>query len=106
MAARNIIASLAAGDDGTRRFKRYEKAIYRAMDLYMEMIQGYYTRPFMELFMEPREKFRLPDAMVAILAGELEGGWKLDWRRRLFFWLVKVHSKRPLVPGISFADKA
>ena len=69
LAARKIIASLAAGDDGTRRFKSYEKAIYRAMDLYMEMIEGYYTRPFMELFMEPREKFRLPDAMVAILAG-------------------------------------
>lgn len=105
LAARNIIASLAAGDDGSRRFKRYEKTILAAMDLYMEMIEGYYTQPFMELFMEPREKFRLPDAMVAILAGELEGGWKLDWRRRLFFWLVKIHSKRPLVPGISFADK-
>jgi flavin-dependent dehydrogenase len=106
LAARNVIASLAAGDDGSRRFKSYEKAIVRAMDLYLEMIEGYYTQPFMELFMEPREKFRLPDAMVAILAGELEGGWKLDWRRRLFFWLVKFHSKRPLVPGISFADKS
>jgi flavin-dependent dehydrogenase len=105
LAARNILGSLAAGDDGSRRFKRYEKTILAAMDLYMEMIEGYYTQPFMELFMEPREKFRLPDAMVAILAGELEGGWKLDWRRRLFFWLVKIHSKRPLVPGIFFADK-
>ena len=106
LAARNVIASLSNGDDGSRRFKKYEKAICKAMDLYLEMIEGYYTRPFMELFMEPREKFRLPDAMVAILAGELEGGWKLDWRRRLFFLLVKLHSKRPLVPGISFADKA
>jgi flavin-dependent dehydrogenase len=106
LAARNVLASLAAGDDGSRRFKSYEKAIRRAMDLYLEMIEGYYTQPFMELFMEPREKFRLPDAMVAILAGELEGGWRLDWRRRLFFWLVKLHSRRPLVPGISFADKS
>jgi flavin-dependent dehydrogenase len=105
LAARKIIASLAAGDDGSRRFKSYEKTVLRAMDLYMEMIEGYYTQPFMELFMEPREKFQLPDAMVAILAGELEGGWKLDWRRRVFFWLVKLHSKRPLVPRISFADK-
>jgi FADH2-dependent halogenase len=106
LAARNVLACLANGDDGSQRFKKYEKTIYSAMDLYMEMIQGYYTQSFMELFMEPREKWRLPDAMVAILAGELEGGWKLDWRRRLFFWLVKIHSKRPLVPGISFADKA
>lgn len=106
LAAKNVLASLATGDDGTSRLKRYEKTIYAAMDLYMEMIEAYYTRPFMELFMEPRDKFSLPDAIVAILAGELEGGWKLDWRRRLFFWLVKMHSKRPLVPRISFADKA
>lgn len=106
LAARAILASLAAGDDGRRRFKRYEKTIFSAMDLYWEMIQGFYTRSFMELFMEPRDKFQLPDAIVAILAGELEGGWKLDWRRKLFFWLVKIHGRRPLVPRISFADKA
>jgi FADH2-dependent halogenase len=106
LAARAVVASLAAGDDGRRRFKSYEKTIISAMDLYLEMIEGYYTTPFMELFMEPREKFQLPDAMVAILAGELEGGWKLDWRRRLFFWLVKIHERRPLVPGLSFADKS
>lgn len=105
LAARAIIASLKAGDDGSSRFIGYEKTIRKAMDLYFEMIDGFYTRSFMELFMEPREKFQLPDAIVAILAGELEGGWKLDWRRKVFFWLVKIHSKRPLVPGISFADK-
>ena len=48
-----------------------------------EMIEGYYDRSW-NCFMEPREKFQLPDSMVAILAGELEGGWKLDWRRRSF----------------------
>lgn len=106
MAARLVIESLKAGDNGSRRFKNYEKTIYAAMDLYLEMIEGYYSTSFMELFMEPRDKFQLPDAIVAILAGELEGGWKLDWRRRLFFWLVKIHSRRPLVPGISFAEEA
>jgi FADH2-dependent halogenase len=106
LAARAVLASLAAGDDGRRQFKNYEKTIAQAMNLYWEMVQGFYSRPFMELFMEPRDKFQLPDAIVAILAGELEGGWRLDWRRRLFFWLVKIHGRRPLVPGISFAEKA
>ena len=105
LAARAVIASLAAGDDGRRRFLKYEKTVFSAMNLYWEMVEGFYTRSFMELFMEPRDKFQLPDAIVAILAGELEGGWKLDWRRKLFFWLVKLHSRRPLVPRISFADK-
>jgi len=106
LASQAIVASLAAGDDGHRRFMRYEKRISAAMDLYWEMVEGFYTQPFMELFMEPRRKFQLPDAIVALLAGELEGGWRLDLRRRLFFWLVKIHARRPLVPGISFADKA
>lgn len=106
LAAHAILAAIAAGNDGRRRFKAYEKKVFAAMDLYWQMVEGFYSRPFMEIFMEPRRKFQLPDAIVAILAGELEGGWKLDWRRRLFFWLVKLHSRRPIVPGISFAEKA
>ena len=78
---------------------------FAAMDLYWEMVEGFYTRPFMERFIEPRRKFQLPDAIVAILAGELEGGWKLDWRRRLFFWLVKLHARRPIVSPITFAER-
>jgi flavin-dependent dehydrogenase len=104
LAARAILDSLAAGDDGRRRFKAYERKIRGAMDLYLEMIVGFYTQPFIELFMEPRQKFQLPDAIVAILAGELDGGWKLNWRRRIFFWLVKFHARWPLVPGISFSE--
>lgn len=105
LASQAVLASITSGDDGRRRFERYEKRIFAAMNLYWEMIEGFYTRPFMELFMEPRNKFQLPDAIVAILAGELDGGWKLDLRRRLFFWLVKLHARHPLVPGISFAEK-
>lgn len=106
LAAKAVLAALAAGNDGRRRFLRYEKKVATAMDLYWEMVEGFYTRPFMELFMEPRKKFQLPDAIVAILAGELEGGWKLNWRLRLFYWLVKLHARHPLVPRISFIDKS
>lgn len=106
LAARVVLDSLADGSDGARRMKAYEKRVFRAMEYYWEMVEQFYTTPFMELFMEPRRKFQLPDAIVAILAGELEGGWKLDWRRKLFFWLVKAQSKWPLVPKISFAEGA
>lgn len=104
LAAREIIDSLAAGDDGHRRFRQYEKRLFRAMRIFREMVEAFYTRPFMELFLEPRPKYQLPDAIVAVLAGELEGGWKLDWRRRLFFLLIRLHARWPLVPGVSFAD--
>jgi len=104
LAAQAILESLKAGDDGRRRFLVYEKRIFRAMRFYWEMVEGYYTQPFMELFMEPRPKFNLPSAIVAILAGELEGGWAIEWRRKLFFLLIRLQGRWPLVPRISFSE--
>ena len=104
LAAQVVLDSLAAGDSGERRLKTYEKRVFRAMQFYWDMVEAFYTTPFMELFLQPRSKFQLPDAIVAILAGELEGGWAMDWRRRVFFWLIKLQALRPLVPRISFAE--
>ena len=52
--------------------------------------------------MAPREKFHLASAVNAVLAGELEGGWAMRWRMRLFFWIVNLQSRFPLMPRISF----
>src|SRR5882724_8402106 len=106
LAAEVVIESLVAGDDGGPRLKIYEKRFFRAMQYYWDMVEGFYTTPFLELFMQPRPIFRLPDAIVAILAGEIEGGWAIEWRRRLFFWLTRFQVLRPLVPRISFAEPA
>ena len=70
------------------------------------MVDHFYTTPFMELFLEPRPKWDIPAAVNAVLAGELEGGWRLKWRMRVFFWLVKIQSKHPIVPRISFRPAA
>jgi FADH2-dependent halogenase len=103
-AAKAVLDSLQAGDDGAQRLKAYEKRVFRAMRFYWEMVEGYYTTPFMELFMEPRPKFNLPSAIVAILAGELDGGWGIEWRRKLFFLLIRLQARWPLVPRLSFKD--
>jgi hypothetical protein len=71
---------------------------------FWDLVEGYYTKPFMDLLMEPRPRFRLPDAVLAFLAGELEGGWKLLWRRRLFLFLTRVQGFWQLVPKISFEE--
>jgi flavin-dependent dehydrogenase len=105
LAAQVVLDSLRAGDDGEKRLRAYEREIFRAMRFYWEMVEGFYTTPFMELFMEPRDKFHVPDAVTAILAGELEGGWAMHWRRRLFFLLIKLQARWPLVPRITFGEK-
>lgn len=103
LAAEVIAKSLAHGDDGSRRFLKFEKRVKAGMHFYWQMVEQYYTQPFMELFLQPRNHASLPDAVNAVLAGELEGGWNLRWRLRYFFFLVKWHARRPLVPRLTFA---
>jgi FADH2-dependent halogenase len=102
LAAESVARSLEANDDGERRFRAYEKRVRAAMQFYWEMVENFYTTPFMEIFLEPREKFNLASAVNAVLAGELEGGWAMRWRMRVFFWIVKCQARWPLVPRISF----
>jgi hypothetical protein len=82
--------ALDANDDGAGQLGKYEQRVRRAMDVYWEMVEGFYTTPFMEFFFAPREKYQLASAVNAILAGEVEGGFRLKWRLRLFFLLVKL----------------
>ncbi|HWH72102.1 MAG TPA: NAD(P)/FAD-dependent oxidoreductase [Candidatus Sulfotelmatobacter sp.] len=105
LAAQTVMDALAKGDDGAPGLRVYEKRVFRAMKYYWEMVEGFYTLPFLELLMEPRPRFHLPDAITAVLAGELEGGWTMDWRRRCFFLLSRLQARWPLVPKISFAEK-
>jgi FADH2-dependent halogenase len=104
LAANAIVKSLKDGGAGEKCFQQYEKQVFRGMKFYWDMVEAFYTTPFMELFMQPRAKFRLPDAIVAILAGELEGGWAINLRIKFFFWLVRMQARRALVPHISFGE--
>lgn len=106
LAAETIIKAWAEPTQEEPLFKEYERCVYRGMDFYWEMVEGYYTKPFMDIFMNPREKWNLPSAVVAVLAGEVNGGWKISWRMRLFFFLVKLQKKFPLVPRLSFEEKS
>jgi len=105
-AAQAVDASLKSRSDGSEAFSKYERRVRSALSIYQEMVDGFYTKPFMELFLEPRAKWNLAAAVNAILAGELEGGWRLRWRMRLFFLLVRLQARFPLVPRFSFAPVA
>lgn len=102
LAAKTLIDALGSSKEYPDSFRRYERRIHSAMETYWEMVENFYTTPFMELFMSPREKFQLASAVNAILAGELDGGWQLRWRMRLFFFLVRIQTRWPFLPRISF----
>lgn len=102
LASEAVLDSLRSGDDGRRRFRAYEKKVFSAMRFYWELVENFYTTPFLEVFFNPREKFSLLSAVNAALAGRVDAGWKLRWRMRLFFWLVKLQARRPFLPRIRF----
>jgi len=103
LAAETVTEALKRGGSGGRRFASYEKRVRRGLTFYWRVVENYYTTPFMELFLRPRDHCDLPSAVIAVLAGEPEGSWALRWRVQYFFVLVKLQALWPLVPRISFA---
>lgn len=102
LAARTVAQCLSLPASRPSLLAGYEKRVSTALRYYWDLSLGFYTKPFMELFMQPRKVARVPDAMVAILAGEMDGGWRIWWRRQFFLLLVKLQKYRPLVPRLSF----
>ncbi len=103
LAARTVLDVIEADHRRSSRLAAYESHIRKSMNLYWEMVHSFYTTPFLEVFFEPRERFRLASAVNAILAGELEGGWKLHWRMNIFFFLVKAQRYLGFLPRIHFS---
>ncbi|HWY76227.1 MAG TPA: NAD(P)/FAD-dependent oxidoreductase [Verrucomicrobiae bacterium] len=103
VAAETIQQALEHGEDGGRRFASYEKRVRKGLRFYWRVVENYYTTPFMELFLQPRDMFDLPSAVIAVLAGDVECRWALRWRLECFFLFIKIQARWPLVPRISFA---
>jgi FADH2-dependent halogenase len=106
LASEVVRKALARGDDGARDALKFERRIRAGMEFYWQMVEHYYTTPFMELFLQPSNHAGLSEAVSAVLAGELEGGWSFRWRLRYFFLLIKLQARRALVPRISFDPDA
>ena len=101
-AAKIVDQAVREDNDGAAALRKYDRKIFCAMRTYWDMVEGFYTTPFMEVFMSPRHRMSLPAAVTAVLAGELDGGWKIRWRMRAFFWIIKLQRKFPLLPRICF----
>jgi len=106
LAARAVLGALAAGTDGRRPLAAYERRLRRAMRVYWRLVEHYYTKSFMELFLEPRHGLDLPAAVLAVLAGDFEPAWPVRWRLELFYLLVRLQRFHALVPRLDFARSA
>src|SRR6185436_3137818 len=62
LAAETVRDLLAGNRNAATQLRTYEKKVFRAMQYYWDMVHVFYTTPFIELFLQPRPKFRMPDA--------------------------------------------
>src|SRR5437870_5678717 len=79
-----------------RLFARYEKAVNRAMDVYLRFMDAWYTKEFIEVFLAPRNVLGLAPAVNAVLGGNVGNSFAIQWRMWVFYFLVWLQRHHPI----------
>ncbi|MFN2542245.1 MAG: NAD(P)/FAD-dependent oxidoreductase [Chthoniobacterales bacterium] len=84
-----------------RLFRRYERALNRAMDIYLRFVNAWYTKEFIEVFLSPRDLLGLPPAVNAVLGGNIGNSFAIRWRMWVFYFIVWVQKRYPIAPRLT-----
>ncbi len=82
-------------------FRAYEKRINRVMDLYLRLVNTWYQHESAEVLSQPTTRFQLVGALNSVLAGNLDSGFAIWWRMRIFYLVVFLQRFYPLCPRLS-----
>jgi 2-polyprenyl-6-methoxyphenol hydroxylase-like FAD-dependent oxidoreductase len=81
-----------------RVFARYERVMNRAMDVYLRFVDAWYSKEFIEVFLNPHDMLQIPQAVNAVLAGNLGTSFGIRWRMAVFYTLVRLQKHFALCP--------
>jgi flavin-dependent dehydrogenase len=80
LAAQAILAALADGRVAARRFRAYERAVWRGVAPLFRFIHKYYEPAFFDILMHPQRRLGVYDAVLNVLSG---GSFlRYTWRTR------------------------
>ncbi|MFL6516131.1 MAG: NAD(P)/FAD-dependent oxidoreductase [Chthoniobacterales bacterium] len=82
-------------------FPAYQRKVDRAMDVYLRFINAWYTKEFIEIFSSPRQVLNLPPAVNAVLGGNVGSEFGIRWRMWVFYFLVWLQRRYPIVPRLT-----
>jgi flavin-dependent dehydrogenase len=88
-----------------RLFVSYERAVNRAMDIYLRFVSAWYTKEFIEVFLSPRNVLGLAPAVNAVLGGNVGNSFPIRWRMWVFYFLVWLQRHHPIVPRLTLVPK-
>jgi FADH2-dependent halogenase len=88
-----------------RLFASYERAVNRAMDIYLRFVDAWYTKEFIEVFLAPRNVLGLAPAVNAVLGGNVGNSFAIRWRMWVFYFLVWLQRYHPIAPRLTLVPK-
>jgi flavin-dependent dehydrogenase len=88
-----------------RLFAGYERAVNRAMDIYLRFVNAWYTKEFIEVFLAPRNILGLAPAVNAVLGGNVGNSFPIRWRMWVFYFLVWLQRHHPIAPRLTLVPK-
>ena len=104
-AANTIDAALAAPASRAGLFKKYEREMYRVMDLYLRFVSNWYKPRFIEVITHPVDRFQLVSVINSMLAGNVKRSFTLWSRMEAFYLVTFLQRFIPLCPRIPFLSQ-
>jgi flavin-dependent dehydrogenase len=83
-----------------RLFRAYEKNLTSVMRRYVRFVKAWYRPEFLEVFTNPVEHLNLAGAVNASLAGHIGKSFALWWRMEIFYLVLFLQRRFPLVPRL------
>ena len=81
-----------------RLLRKYERSVNGALHRYFRFISNFYRREFLEVFMQPQNKFGLLPAIVGVLAGNIfTKSIPNRLRLELFFALIQIQRRSGVI---------
>jgi flavin-dependent dehydrogenase len=80
-----------------RLLRRYERDVISALSKYFRFISNFYRREFLEVFLQPQERFGLLPVIVGILAGNIFASRNNRFKLALFFSLVAIQKRKQVI---------
>ncbi len=74
--------------------RRYEREMQRGLDKYLRFIRQFYDHDFLEIFLQPADRWGILDAVTGVLAGDIFSKRNNRLPLALFFLLVRLQRLR------------
>lgn len=91
--ATDIVDTILQGKPGTAKMLRqYQKRVHKGIRTFTWFIERFNSPGLRKLFMNPGNPLRIEEAVTSVLAGDVYGNPKVDWRLQAFKVLYYLFS--------------